>query len=94
MKLGWTTRANFTVDTASNTAYGPLLRDISRFKAGPGQRLRELEGGANEIYLNEGYLTWAGITAGKAELFYSFTGGGLYWPNSSPPTRRASTNRS
>ena len=61
---------------------------ISRFQDDLGNGFESLEGGANEFYLNEGYLTWAGITAGKAESFYSFTGGGLYWPNFFSPDQK------
>ncbi|MFY9971957.1 MAG: porin [Roseiarcus sp.] len=86
-EVGWTTRANLTIDTASNTAYGPLLAHIE-FQNDLGSGFESLEGGANETYLNEGYLTWAGITAGKAESFYSFTGGGLYWPNFFSPDQK------
>ena len=58
-EVGWTTRANLTIDTASNTAYGPLLAHIE-FQNDLGSGFESLEGGANETYLNEGYLTWAG----------------------------------
>ena len=30
----------------------------------------------NIFYVNTGYLTWAGVTAGKAQSFFSFIGGG------------------
>ena len=39
-------------------------------------------------YLNTGYLTWAGITAGKAQSFYSFTGGGDNWANFASPDQK------
>ncbi len=42
----------------------------------------------NAIYLNTGYLTWAGITAGKAQSFFSFTGGGDNWANFASPDRK------
>ena len=38
--------------------------------------------------LNTGYLTWAGITAGKAQSFFSFVGGGDNWANFSSPDRK------
>jgi hypothetical protein len=82
-ETGWTTRANFGFDLASNTAYGPLIAhfDINS------------EGGNgfdnnNATYLNEGYVTWAGITAGKAASFYSFTGGGDNWANFASPDQK------
>ena len=42
----------------------------------------------NSTYLNTGYLTWAGITAGKAQSFYSFTGGGDNWANIFSPDQK------
>ena len=38
-------------------------------------------------YVNTGYVTWAGITAGKAQSFYSFIGGGDNWNNFFSPDR-------
>ena len=40
------------------------------------------------VYLNTGYVTWAGITAGKAQSFYSFTGGGDNWANFASPDQK------
>ena len=39
-------------------------------------------------YLNTGYVTWAGITAGKAQSFYSFVGGGDNWANFASPDQK------
>ena len=85
---GWTTRANFGFDMASNTAYGPLIGhfDINS-ETGNG-----FDNTGGYTYLNTGYLTWAGITAGKAQSFFSFTGGGDNWANFSSPDRKASTS--
>ncbi len=82
-QVGWTTRANFGFDMASNTAYGPLIGhfDINS-EAGNGFD------NVNNTYLNTGYLTWAGITAGKAASFYSFTGGGDNWANFASPDQK------
>ena len=33
-------------------------------------------------------MTWAGITAGKAQSFYSFTGGGDNWANFFSPDQK------
>ncbi|HZZ60913.1 MAG TPA: porin, partial [Roseiarcus sp.] len=82
-ETGWTTRANFGFDFASNTAYGPLIGhfDINS----------ETGNGFDNVthtYLNTGYLTWAGITAGKAASFYSFTGGGDNWANFASPDQK------
>ena len=35
----------------------------------------------NSAYINLAYVTWAGLTAGKAPSFFSFTGGGAGWAN-------------
>ena len=40
------------------------------------------------VYVNTAYVTWAGITAGKAQSFYSFTGGGDNWANFASPDRK------
>ena len=83
-ETGWTTRANFGFDFASNTAYGPLIGhfDINAEAANGFDAI------SNNAYLNTGYLTWAGITAGKAQSFYSFTGGGDNWANFASPDRK------
>ena len=39
-------------------------------------------------YVNTGYVTWAGITAGKAQSFYSFIGGGDNWNNFFSPDQK------
>ena len=81
---GWTTRANFGFDFASNTAYGPLIGhfDINA-ELGNG-----FDNTGTGTYLNTGYLTWAGITAGKAPSFFSFVGGGDNWANFFSPDRK------
>ena len=55
-QTGWTTRANFGFDMASNTAYGPLIGhfDLNSETANGFDTL-----GAT-TYLDTGYLTWAG----------------------------------
>ena len=81
---GWTTRANFGFDFASNTAYGPLIGHFDlNSENGNG-----FDNTGNATYLNTGYLTWAGITAGKAQSFYSFTGGGDNWANIFSPDQK------
>src|SRR5271163_2990902 len=83
-EFGWTTRANFGFDMASNTAYGPLIGHFDlNVENGSG-----FDNTGTSAYLNTGYLTWAGITAGKAQSFYSFTGGGDNWANFASPDRK------
>ena len=81
---GWTTRANFGFDFASNTPYGPLIGhfDINSEDANGFDAI------SNNTYMNTAYLTWAGITAGKAASFYSFTGGGDNWANFFSPDQK------
>ena len=81
---GWTTRANFGFDIASNTAYGPLIGHMD-FNGETGSGF---DNTGTATYLNTGYLTWAGITAGKAQSFFSFTGGGDNWANFFSPDRK------
>ena len=86
--MGWSTRANFGFDFASNTGYGPLIGHFD-VNIDVGNGLDPLQyGTANIAYLNQGYLTWAGITAGKAPSFFSFIGGGDNWANIFSPDQR------
>jgi len=83
--IGWNIRANFGFDLASNTAYGPLIghfdlnSDLGNGFDGPG---------GSFTYVNTGYVTWAGLTAGKAQSFFSFIGGGDNWNNFFSPDRK------
>ena len=81
---GWTTRANFGFDMASNTAYGPLIGHFD-LNAENGQFF---DNTGTSVYVNTAYLTWAGITAGKQQSFFSFTGGGDNWANFFSPDRK------
>jgi hypothetical protein len=83
-EFGWTSRMNFGFDIASNTAYGPLIGHFDlNAESGSGF---DTTGGYT--YVNTGYVTWAGITAGKAQSFYSFTGGGDNWANFLSPDQK------
>ena len=82
-QVGWTTRANFGFDFASNTPYGPLIGHFD-LNSETGNGFDNV----NNTYLNTGYLTWAGITAGKAQSFYSFVGGGDNWANFASPDQK------
>src|SRR5208283_4272659 len=87
---GWSMRSSFGFDIASNTAYGPLIGHFD-FQADLGNGLDPLNGSSNTdsaVYVNEAYLTWAGVTAGKAASFYSFTGGGDNWANFFSPDQK------
>ena len=82
--IGWSVRANIGFDFASNTAWGPLIGHMD-LNTDVGNGFDALGG---DTYLNTGYLTWAGITAGKAQSFYSFVGGGENWANFFSPDRK------
>jgi hypothetical protein len=82
---GWNVRANLGFDLASNTAYGPLIGHFD-LNSDVGNGFDSPNGTAT--YVNTGYVTWAGITAGKAQSFYSFIGGGDNWNNFFSPDRK------
>ena len=86
---GWSTRANFAVDMASNTAYGPLIGHFD-FNADTSNGFDALQPSPinNAVYVNTAYLTWAGITAGSAQSFFSFTAGGDNFANFFSPDRK------
>ena len=88
-ETGWSTRANLALDVASNTAYGPLIGH-AEVQGDVGNGLDSLQGPPvnNIFYVNTAYLTWAGITAGKAGSFFSFIGGGDNYANIFSPDRK------
>jgi len=82
--FGYTTRLNFGFDAVSNTAYGPLVAHAEmQFENGNG-----FDNTGSGAYINLAYVTWAGITAGKAPSFFSFTGGGAAWANFFSPDQK------
>ncbi len=88
-ETGWSARASLVFDFASNTAYGPLLGHIG-IQDDMGNGFDSLTGAPeqNITYCDQCYLTWAGITAGKAASFYSFVGGGDNWANFLSPDQK------
>ena len=88
-ETGWSTRANLSLDVASNTAYGPLIGH-AEVQGDVGNGLDALQGAPtnNIFYVNQAYVTWAGITAGKAQSFFSFVGGGDNYANFFSPDRK------
>src|ERR1700677_520582 len=88
--VGYNTRLNFGFDAVSNTAYGPLVAHAEmQFENGNGfgNDVGNPLGGS-AAYLNLAYVTWAGITAGKAPSFFSFVGGGAGWANFFSPDQQ------
>jgi Porin subfamily len=73
--FGWSSRLNLTIDARQDTAYG-VLRGYAeaQFENGNG-----FDTTGNTSYINRAYVQWAGITAGKANSFFSFFGGGTAW---------------
>ncbi len=86
---GWSTRINAGFDMASNTAYGPLIGHFD-FNADVSNGFDPIQFSPinNIVYLNTGYVTWAGITAGMAQSFFSFTAGGDNFANFFSPDRK------
>jgi len=84
--IGYSTRANLTLDAVSNTAYGPLVGHIE-YQFNYGMGFDNVNAGSDGG-LNRAYVTWAGLTAGKIDSFFSFTGGGLGWANFFSPDRK------
>ncbi|HXT06996.1 MAG TPA: porin [Roseiarcus sp.] len=85
--IGWTTRYNLTLDAVSNTAYGPLVAH-GEYQFNYGQGFDTTGATGSDGGLNQAYVTWAGITAGKIASFFSFTGGGYGWANFFSPDRK------
>jgi hypothetical protein len=84
--FGMSMRYNLTVDAVSNTAYGPLVAH-GEYQFNYGSGFDNVNAGSDGG-INRAYVTWAGITAGKIDSFFSFTGGGLAWANFFSPDRK------
>jgi hypothetical protein len=85
--FGFTTRFNLTLDAVSNTAYGPLVAH-AEIQLNHSGGFDSLGSNGSDGGLNRAYVTWAGLTAGKIDSFFSFTGGGLGWANFFSPDRK------
>ena len=81
---GGPTRVAWGFDFASNTAYGLLLGHVDwEFNTGNGFDSQL------EDYVNLAYVSWAGLTAGRALSFFSYLNGGVNWANIFSPDRLA-----
>jgi hypothetical protein len=78
--FGFSTRANLTMDAVSNTAYGPLVSH-AEYQFNHSGGFDNLGSGGSDGGLNQAYVTWAGLTAGKIASFFAFQGGGLGYAN-------------
>ncbi len=86
--IGYTTRAELEFITKTNTAYGVLTADID-LQENYANGFDATEGPTNQMmFINHGFLNWAGITAGKANSFFSAFGGGEGWANIFSPDRQ------
>jgi hypothetical protein len=76
--IGYYTRGQVNFDAVTNTAYGPLLAHIEvQSNSGDGGfDSNPFPGGTR---LNNGYVQWAGVTAGKHGSFYDYLAGGDTW---------------
>jgi hypothetical protein len=83
--IGYATRAEVELIAKTNTAYGILTSDVDmQYNYGSGYD----NFGAGTGFLNHAYLNWAGITAGKANSFFSFFGAGPAWADIFSPDRQ------
>jgi len=77
--MGFYTRGRLAMEAASNTAYGPLYAKIL-INANFGQGFDSgTAGGGHASFaeLDTGYLTWAGLTAGKKHSFFDVLAGSI-----------------
>jgi Porin subfamily len=82
--FGYTTRANLDFDVRQDTAFG-VLRGYAELQFENGNGFDSTGVGA---YINRAYVQWAGLTAGKANSFFSFFGGGEGWANIFSPDQQ------
>jgi hypothetical protein len=81
--LGFTTRAQIDFDAREMTEHG-VLRAYAEIQADPGNGFEPADPG---MFLNLGYIQWAGVTAGRAGSFFSYLAGGPAWYDFYSPDR-------
>jgi hypothetical protein len=80
--FGMFTRAQVNFDAVSNTGAGPLLAHIEvqeDYGTGFDSRYGGYGAGFARTQVNSGFITWAGLTAGKHGSFYDYFAGGPAW---------------
>jgi hypothetical protein len=82
--LGWTVRADVNFDVRQDTAFGPL-RGYAELHFDNSNGFDNI---GNVSNINRAYLQWAGVTAGRADSFFSFFDGGPAWGNLFSPDQR------
>ena len=73
--IGYSTRGELDLDALAGTAYGPLAAHIELL-GNSGVGFQTL---GNGVVINNAYLTWAGVTAGRHWSFYDFIVGRPEW---------------
>ncbi len=76
--IGYYTRGQVNFDAVTNTAMGPLVAHIE-LQGDSGDGRFDAGSTGSGVVLNAGYVTWAGITAGKHGSFYDYLAGGDTW---------------
>ena len=80
--FGMSVRAALSIDTASNTAYGPLVSSFQfrgNASSGTGDVAATGGGPGGSFALDHAYVQWAGITAGFKGSAYDVFGEGNLW---------------
>jgi len=78
--FGMSARVGLNFDTATNTAYGPLVTSVQirgNASSGDGSGIGQATG--NGFALDHAWISWAGITAGNHGSFYNGLGEGNLW---------------
>ena len=78
--IGMLARGQVNFDAVSNTSAGPLVAHVEiqeDYGVGFDSRYGGYGAGNARTQLNNGYITWAGLTAGKHASFYDFLGGSI-----------------
>jgi hypothetical protein len=77
--LDMSARSALSIDTALNTAYGPLVTSF-QFRGNTGSATNGVNNAAGSGFaIDHGYIQWAGITAGYKGSFYDVFGEGNLW---------------
>ncbi len=86
--IGFDDRLNLDFDARQMTAYG-VLRMYASVNIENSSGYEGLSGpGGAAAYIDQAYIQWAGITAGKAPGFFAFYGGGEGWFNLYSPDQQ------
>ena len=76
--IGYYTRGQVVFDAVTNTAYGPLLGHLE-LQANSGDGRFDAAAFPGSTVINQAYVQWAGVTAGKHNSFYDYLAGGDTW---------------